>query len=233
MTMNDPTTDPDRPPDLPLDREIVSYLLGDLPEPAAGQLEDRFVSDPELFEHLQAVEADLVDAYVSGTLPPADRVRLEERLLPSAEGRAKIAFARALHERATATAERARRRWWRPLAAAFVLAAAAVLLLVLRPAPESLVLQPDTVRSSPQVPTVEIPARGLALSLVVDPAEPARAFEARLTRDGTVRWTGRVSREGSEPVELVLPAEELQQPGRYRLELHHPEGQISYPFRLR
>lgn len=74
---------------------VVRYLLGELPEEAQVQMEDRAFSDPEYMRVIEAVEADLIDAYVGGQLPPEDLRRFESRFLASPERRRKVEFARA------------------------------------------------------------------------------------------------------------------------------------------
>ena len=69
---------------------VMRYLLGDLPEAAQIQVEDRAFSDPEYLRVVEAVEADLIDAYVRDELPAAERRRFEGRFLVSAERRKKI-----------------------------------------------------------------------------------------------------------------------------------------------
>lgn len=80
------------------DERLRRYLLGTLPAREQMLLEDAYLTDDELFEQLNAVEAELVDAYVMGELQRDDRVRFEERYLGSPEQRQRVAFARQLHE---------------------------------------------------------------------------------------------------------------------------------------
>jgi hypothetical protein len=65
-------------------------------------VEDRAFADPDCLSALEAAEADLIDAYVRGELPPADRRGFERRFLTSPRRRNKVEFARAF---ATVTAE--------------------------------------------------------------------------------------------------------------------------------
>jgi hypothetical protein len=59
-------------------------------------VEDRAIADAEYLGALQAVEADLIDAYVRGELSASDRHRFELRFLTSPNRRSKVDFARAL-----------------------------------------------------------------------------------------------------------------------------------------
>jgi len=75
---------------------IVRYLLGDLPEEAQIQVEDRAFSDPAYMRIIEAAEADLIDAYVQDQMPASERRQFESRFLVSPQRRKKIDFARAL-----------------------------------------------------------------------------------------------------------------------------------------
>jgi hypothetical protein len=80
----------------------VEYLLGNLTEEEQVEVEDRALGDQDYLIALEAVEADLIDAYVRGELSPSDRRGFEFRFLTSPERRRKVEFARAL---ATTTSE--------------------------------------------------------------------------------------------------------------------------------
>jgi hypothetical protein len=75
---------------------LVRYLLGDLPANEQVRVEERAFSDREYLGIVEAVEADLIDAYVRGELSPAQRQQFEHRFLESEERRTKVEFARAL-----------------------------------------------------------------------------------------------------------------------------------------
>ena len=75
---------------------LTRYLLGHLTEEAQVQVEDRAFADPDYLAVLEAVEADLIDAYVRGELPRAERPAFERRFFTSPRRLGKIEFARAL-----------------------------------------------------------------------------------------------------------------------------------------
>ena len=75
---------------------VVRYLLGDLPEEAQIQVEDRAFSDPSYLRIIEAVEADLIDAYVHSQMAAPERQQFESRFLVSPQRRKKVEFARAL-----------------------------------------------------------------------------------------------------------------------------------------
>src|ERR1700686_3525838 len=75
---------------------LVRYLLGNLTEEEQAQVEDRAFADTDYRDALEAVEADLIDAYVRGGLSPSERREFERRFLTSPGRRSKVEFARAL-----------------------------------------------------------------------------------------------------------------------------------------
>jgi anti-sigma factor RsiW len=75
---------------------LIQYLLGNLSPDEQARVEDRAFADPNYLVTLQAVEVDLIDAYVNGELSPADRICFERQFLVSPERRKKVAFARDL-----------------------------------------------------------------------------------------------------------------------------------------
>ena len=82
----------------PTDDELLrSYLLGELQEPEAEDLEARLLADDDLFDLLESLEADLLDAASRGELAPAEMERVLRRLASSPEGRERLALARSLH----------------------------------------------------------------------------------------------------------------------------------------
>ena len=76
------------------DQLLVRYLLGELPDDDAGELEQAVLTDGGLFEKLCAIEDDLVDAYVRGELAAQPARSFERRFLANAEGRSRVAMAR-------------------------------------------------------------------------------------------------------------------------------------------
>jgi hypothetical protein len=78
------------------ERLLVSYLLGELSEEEQVRVEDRAFTDPSYLAEIEAAEADLVDAYVRGELPPDSLPGFERRFLRSPSRRSKVEFAKAL-----------------------------------------------------------------------------------------------------------------------------------------
>lgn len=82
----------------PRDEEslLARYLLGDLTEDEQVQVENRAFADGNYMATLEAVEADLIDAYVRGELSTPERLRFERLFLAAPSRRRKVDFARAL-----------------------------------------------------------------------------------------------------------------------------------------
>jgi hypothetical protein len=68
------------------DRDLQArrYLLGDLTDDEAEQLERDYFSTPPALDVVEAAEERLIDEYLDDTLPAADRHRFEARYLASA-----------------------------------------------------------------------------------------------------------------------------------------------------
>lgn len=81
----------------PTDDELLrSYLLGELNPDAADALERRLLTEDDLFELSEAIEADLLAEYAQGLLAPAERERVQRRLASSPQGRERLLLARSL-----------------------------------------------------------------------------------------------------------------------------------------
>lgn len=79
------------------DRFLTRYLLGDLQPEEAERLDELSIVDDEFASHLNALENDLVDAYVRNELPEIDAEKFRESYLSSAKRREKVQFAEALY----------------------------------------------------------------------------------------------------------------------------------------
>lgn len=73
---------------------LQRYILGELAEVEQQQLEERYFAEPELVRELNAVRAELLDAWANGTLPPPQREQLERQLrqLPALRQHAEFAL---------------------------------------------------------------------------------------------------------------------------------------------
>jgi hypothetical protein len=159
---------------MPLDvvtPEIRRYLLGELDEADAAALEDRYVADAALLEDVRAAEDALIEAFLDGTLRPAERDRFASHYLASPVHRDRVAIARALRGRTAIPASAAAAPFygWLALAAAVVLAS---LWIVSRggPPPQQAVVAPAPAsRPHPSAPSPAAPAPAPS----PEPAAPA------------------------------------------------------------
>ena len=78
------------------DQTITSYLLNELSEEDQERFEEAYLSDPSLFEEVQALEEELIEDYVKGDLSGQERRRFERHYLASDQRRARIEAAREL-----------------------------------------------------------------------------------------------------------------------------------------
>jgi cell division protein FtsL len=74
---------------------LIQYLLGELSEEQQEAIEQRYISDPEMYEQLLSVEDDLIDAYADGVLSASRRASFENHFLRSPERQARLGFAKA------------------------------------------------------------------------------------------------------------------------------------------
>ena len=88
----------------PTDR-LTLYLLGRLPEAEAAALEREYFKRPAALEDVLAAQDDLIDDYVQGSLSEMEARRLEDGVLATRDGRARLELARALTERAATGTE--------------------------------------------------------------------------------------------------------------------------------
>ena len=188
-----------------MDDTLVRYLLGSLSEEETERLDELSIADDEFAERLAAAEHDLIDAYIAGDLSPDDRARFESIYTGSPEGRARIAFARALAAR---SAQRQDRAWWYP-----ALAAAAMVLLaiggywLMQPGqrtsptgavpPSQVAAPPPAVPASP--PEQAAPPSSTVLSFVLAAPTRGAADAAPITvPEGTLAVELRLELEGDE-----------------------------------
>lgn len=77
--------------------EMRLYLLGLLePGERAGQFEERILTEEDYYEELLIAEDEVIDLYLAGRLPRAEREGFERHFLSTPERRQKLRFARAL-----------------------------------------------------------------------------------------------------------------------------------------
>ncbi len=121
------------------EREMVEYLLGDMPEDKLTDFEKRYFADDALFDQMLLVKHELVDAYVRRHLDAETHEKFERHFLATPSGQQEVAFASALREKLNEplpmiAAEKKQNSRWAELFGAWSLPelglAAAALLLV-------------------------------------------------------------------------------------------------------
>jgi hypothetical protein len=87
-------------PNRPLEGTLRKYILGDLRDPARLDVEQRVVTQPEMFDALTLAEQALIDDYLDDALAAADRARFERQLSTVRGLPQKVQFARTLRTHA-------------------------------------------------------------------------------------------------------------------------------------
>ena len=82
--------------DFARDEQLVRYLLGQLPDEESERLDALCLADDEVAGRLQAVENDLVDSYVNGTLAGPSLSQFQRIYLTSPRRLEKVRFAESL-----------------------------------------------------------------------------------------------------------------------------------------
>lgn len=79
-----------------ISEQVKQYLLGTLSPEEKSRFEEKYFDDDKLFEEIEIVEDELIDAYVREELPPRDRERFKEALNTSPRLTSRVDFARIL-----------------------------------------------------------------------------------------------------------------------------------------
>ncbi|MCM3873633.1 MAG: hypothetical protein ND895_23350 [Pyrinomonadaceae bacterium] len=75
------------------------YLLGELTEREQTALEEKYFTDPQLFDQVVSAETELVDDYARGRLSPQMRQQFEQAYLAHPQRRERLRFAETLAAR--------------------------------------------------------------------------------------------------------------------------------------
>lgn len=78
---------------------MTRYLLGELSESEQAALEEKYFTDPQVFDQVLKTESELVDGYVRGQLSNEVRERFEKSYLKHPARRERMQFASALAAR--------------------------------------------------------------------------------------------------------------------------------------
>ena len=82
----------------PLDARLRQYVLGELDDERRGEVEERLVVEPDLFELLGPTEDELVEDYLEDVLTPKERVAFERHFLTNEDRRWQLGFVRLMKE---------------------------------------------------------------------------------------------------------------------------------------
>lgn len=180
------------------DLRIRAYLLGQLDEAERDSVEERLLGEAAYGELAEAVEAELMDAYVAGELRGFEKGQWETYMAGHPAAGTRLALARGLDRRFGGVR---RRGWWWMGG----LAAAAVLLVCLwvmqrpgsgpvvvpRPVVFAVALMPGGVRGAEKAQLVRIPA-GAEVVKFTWKAPLLETMAIRHIDSGKVVWTGSI-----------------------------------------
>ena len=117
------------------DALLREFLLGKVTDDVRKRVEGLFVTEPEMCERVLAVEQDLIEDYLEGTLRADDAERFVARYAQTAEQRRKLRITKSIKDWAMTEAKAGQtapaavsRRWLKP---AFVVPVAALVLVVI------------------------------------------------------------------------------------------------------
>ena len=88
----------------PLDARLRQYVLGELDEERRGELEERLIVEPDLFERLGPTEDELLEDYLENVLTPKERVAFERHFLTNEDRRWQLGFVRLMKEHSSSMA---------------------------------------------------------------------------------------------------------------------------------
>jgi hypothetical protein len=215
------------------------YLLGQLSETEELALEERLLTEDDLYQELQLTKDELAQEYAGGQLTAKDSEWLRKNLFASPEGKQSQQFARAFDHylkthRAPAPEpisfwERLGALWTRQQTFVRVATAMSVLLIAfviiwpfLRTAgPQSIasltLVNTASTRSTDAgpVPAVKLKEDLLKLTLVLPhPSSPGTTYRFQLMGDGNVTTTLQPITEDGRSVAIEIPANQLPR-GQY------------------
>ncbi len=84
---------------------IRRFLFGEMSERETSEIEEKFITDAELFASIKAVEDELIEKYVRGWMDPAESGKFEQRFLTTNKRRDRVEFSRQLIKRISETGD--------------------------------------------------------------------------------------------------------------------------------
>lgn len=85
--------------ELKIEAKARRFLLSEMSEDERIAFEQWFVADDDMFERMRVVEDELIESYIRGVLPAAQKEMFELAFLTTSRRRSRIEFTRALLER--------------------------------------------------------------------------------------------------------------------------------------
>ena len=225
-------------------QEIRRYLLGQLQDEAQQKIEDRLMTENDLFEELEVSKDEIVEEYCAGELTTKERDWLEQHFLASPEGKQRRTLALALKHgkspipKRVTLFERLQTRFsnlWKTQPWAIVAIASAVVVLVVggivlratlgtsRPTTFLSLTLPNSsaIRSEETQPIakVSLPLNvdELRITLVL-PENPPSASRYRVEAVEGIN-TLSVTGSNSNSVSVTIPTSQLRR-GQYALQLY-------------
>ena len=112
------------------DKKLTRYLLGEFSGVERADIEDRYLSERDLFDELLVAEDELIDDYVRGRLSPKDQESFEQDFLCTAARQERVKSSRALMKFADAHAASAGVSVWQRIRSMFRLESPAMGLVL-------------------------------------------------------------------------------------------------------
>lgn len=166
--------------------DVRLWLLGLLPEQESRSLEERLITDSELYEELFIVEEELIDGYIAGRLSADERAAFESYFMNSPERQEQFRIANALRvyigdAKVTEQPVDVRRHW--PIATISLIAAAVVIAALVWLVPS--LLSPSTGKSLSIVLTPGGQTRegGAVQRITIPPDTDTLELDLKLTRN--------------------------------------------------
>lgn len=228
---------------------IRQYLLGKLTGDSQQKVEERLLTEDDLFEEMEIAEDELIDEYHAGELSKNDRERFEQNFLATPERQEKVRFSRSFN-RYLRTIEGQKeaavpfwshfwsdQNWALPaVAAVAVIVIVAGIFWFSRQRPPSprtfatLTLTISTINRSEGGPvtklTLPLNADALRLRLELpEPGSPATRYRVKLLTENGETQTLQTVGQDEQSVVVEIPAEQLTR-GQYALNVYvvKPDG---------
>ena len=223
--------------------QIRRYLLGELDDGTRAEVEQRLLSDGEVFEELLVAEDEIIDDYSSGGLDPEERADFEAHFLATPERQQKLRFARALHrhvmtfanERETVKQSVVRSLWFSRPWPSWAATTVAVLALIVGTvwflrsrttslktfATLTLTINQSTRAEGAPAALVKLPLGANALKIFLrlpGSAPPASRHRVVLEADDGETRPLEIAGQNGESIAVVIPATQLKR-GQYVLKL--------------